>query len=586
MRFNTTDRNRAPGRARRQVTVRGMVVGVALAGVLVVGLSSAAVAAGKSTTTTRVKDEQAITIGAEEFPPVLNDMTVQGNGEWTGMIVGPALARGYMLMPDFSYQPWLFSKDCSVVTDTPFTVDCQIRPDAKWSDGVPITADDFKFTYETIMNPKNDVVTRDGYDQITAFNVVSPTEFQMVFKEVFAPFRDLWAGTGAPVLPEHVLEGQNFNTVWNKCICDPKTKQPISSGPMLVQSFTPDTQVTLVPNPNYWGQKATVPKVVFIPTTDSDSEINAFRAGEVDMIYPQNQIGLRQKIESVPGAKYETSLGPQWEHFDMLSSVPGFNDLTVRKAIATAMPRQQIVDRVVKDANSNAQVLDNTQWMTDQKQYEPNWDVYPASGDVTKANQMLDADGWKLGSDGIRAKNGVKLSFDLGTTSGNQARELAEQIIQAQMKKIGIKMTIQNSPDILDTKMPGFDFQSLIFAWVGSPDPFGNNIIWQSTSIPQKCPLAKAKKGDCDFSGANYTKIDDPTVDSLLKQADTTTDPTVRATLYNEVDQQLATNSVTVIPLFQKPTQLGYKGTIGGVEDNPTQDGFTWNIQDWTYTGG
>jgi peptide/nickel transport system substrate-binding protein len=556
----------------------GAVVGALL---LVVGAS----VAGAATKRPPAKASHAITIGAEEFPPVLNDMTAQGNGQWTGMIVGPALARGYMLMPDFSYQPWLFSKDCTVVTNDPFTVDCQIRPDAKWSDNVPLTANDFKFTYETIMNPKNNVVTRDGYDQISAFNVISPTEFQMVFKAPFAPYRDLWAGTSTGVLPEHVLEGQNFNKVWNACICDPKTKQPIGSGPMLVQSFTPDQQVTLVPNPNYWGEKATVPKVVFIPTTDSSSEVNAFRAGEVDLIYPQNQIGLRKKIESVDGAKYETSLGPQWEHFDMLSTVPGLDDLTVRKAIATAMPRQQIVDRVVKDANDNAQVLNNTQWMVDQKQYEPNWDVYPASGDVSTANSLLDAAGWKLGADGVREKNGVKLSFQLGTTSGNQARELAEQLIQAQMKKIGVKMTIQNSPDILDTKMPGFDFQSLIFAWVGSPDPFGNNIIWQSTSIPEKCSLANAKKGNCDYSGANYTKIEDPTVDALLKQADGETDPAVRASLYNQVDQQLATNSVTVIPLFQKPTQLGYKATISGVQDNPTQDGFTWNIQDWTFSG-
>ena len=110
------------------------------------------------------------------------------------------------------------------------------------------------------MNPKNNVVTRNGYDKITAFNVVSPTEFQMVFKQVFAPFRELWAGASTAVLPKHVLEGQNFNKVWNKCICDPKTGKPIGSGPMLVESFTPDQQVTLVPNPNYWGKKATVPE--------------------------------------------------------------------------------------------------------------------------------------------------------------------------------------------------------------------------------------------------------------------------------------------------------------------------------------
>ena len=174
---------------------------------------------------------------------------------WTGMIVGPALARGYKLLPDFSYEPWIFDKDCTVLAKSPFTVDCTIRPEAKWSDGVAITADDFKFTFDTIMNEKNNVVTRNGYDKILEFNVVSPTEFQMVFEEMFAPYRELWASTSTTVLPKHVLEGTNFNKVWNTCICDPKTKKPISSGPMLVQSFTPDQQVTLVPNPNYWGKQ-------------------------------------------------------------------------------------------------------------------------------------------------------------------------------------------------------------------------------------------------------------------------------------------------------------------------------------------
>jgi peptide/nickel transport system substrate-binding protein len=407
----------------------------------------------------------------------------------------------------------------------------------------------------------------------------------MVFKEVFAPYRELWASTSTLVLPKHILEGTNFNKVWNTCICDPKTKKPIGSGPMLVQSFTPDKQATLVPNPNYWSKKAAVSKVVFVPITDSNSEINAFRAGEVDMIYPQNQIGLRKRIESADGARYTSALGPQWEHFDMLTTVPGLSDLAVRKAIATAMPRQQIVDRVVKDANENAAVLDNTMWMTNQRQYEPNWSMYPASGDVDAANKLLDDAGWTRGSDGTRAKNGVKLSFTVGTTTGNKAREFAEQIIQEQLAKIGVKIVIKNSPDMLDTKIVGFDYQTILFAWVGSPDPYGNNVIWLERAIPEKCPPGRAKAEECDYSGTNYTKLRDPTLDALLDASDRETDPVKRAALFNQADLRLAENDVTTIPLFQKPTQLGYRDTISGVQDNPTADGFTWNIEDWSVRG-
>jgi peptide/nickel transport system substrate-binding protein len=545
-------------------------------------LASIGVSASTGSASAASSASGTITVGAEEFPPVLNNMTPEGNGQWTGMITGPALARGYKLRPDFSYEPWIFDKDCAVLTQSPFTVSCTIRPDAVWSDGVPISSTDFKFTFDTIMNPDNNVVSRNGYDKIREFNVISPTEFQMVFEEVFAPFRDLWAGTSTTVLPMHVLDGTNFNKVWNTCICDPKTKKPIASGPMMVQSFERDREVTLIPNKSYWGTKAAVDKVVFIPALDSNSEINAFRTGEVDMIYPQNQIGLRKKIESVDGARYASTLGPQWEHFDMLSTVKGFDDIEVRKAIATAMPRQDIVDRVVKDANDEAVVLNNVMWMANQPQYVPNWSKYPANGDVDAANAMLDAAGWVRGSDGVRAKDGVKLSFKLGTTPGNQARELAEQIIQERMKALGIKFTIKNSDDILWKKMTGFDYQSLIFAWVGSPDPYSNNVIWLSTAIPERCPPRLADADECDYSGQNYTRTSVPAVDDLLNAADRETDPAVRADLYNQADLQLAENAVTVIPLFQKPTQLGYTTSISGVRDNPTQDGFTWNIEEWT----
>ena len=203
----------------------------------------------------------------------------------------------------------------------------------------------------------------------------------MVFKEVFAPFRELWAGTSTTVLPQHILEGQNFNKVWNNCICDPKTKKPDQQRPDAGAVVHPRPAGDARPEQELLGGKiAQVPKVVFVPVRDSNSELNAFRAGEVDMIYPQNQIGLRKKIEAVDGAKYTSTLGPQWEHFDMLSTVPGLDDLQVRKAIATAMPRQQIVDRVVKDANDNAEVLNNTKYMVNQQQYVPNWEIYPAIG--------------------------------------------------------------------------------------------------------------------------------------------------------------------------------------------------------------
>ncbi len=168
--------------------------------------------------------------------------------------------------------------------------------------------------------------------------------------------------------------------------------------------------------------------------------------------------------------------------------------------------------------------------------------MYPATGDVEAAKAMLDDAGWMPGSDGVRARRAsVKLAFTIGTTSGNQARILSEQIMQQQLEKIGVKLTIKNSPDMLDTKMTGFDFQTIIFAWVGSPDPYQGNMIWLSSSIPAQCPEKVAKACECDYSGQNYTKVKDPKVDELLNATDREPDPVVRAQLFNQADQQLAT---------------------------------------------
>ena len=240
------------------------------------------------------------------------------------MIVGPALARGYKLLPDFSYEPWIFDKDCTVPAVSPFTVDCTIRPDAKWSDNVPITADDFKFTYDTIMNPKNNVVTRNGYDKIREFNVISPTEFQMVFEEIFAPYRDLWASTSTAGPPEARARGRELQQGLEHLHLRPEDEEADRQRPDARAVVHARPAGHARPEPELLGRRRrTVSKVVFIPITDSNSEVNAFRAGEVDMIYPQNQIGLRKRIESADGAKYTSALGPQWEHFDMLTTVPG-----------------------------------------------------------------------------------------------------------------------------------------------------------------------------------------------------------------------------------------------------------------------
>ena len=94
--------------------------------------------------------------------------------------------------------------------------------------------------------------------------------------------------------------------------------------------------------------------------------------------------------------------------------------------------------------------------MVNQQQYQPNWDMYPASGDVEAAKRILDAAGWVPGSDGVRQKGNVKLAFTVGTTSGQPGpRSCPSRSSSSSCKKIGVKLTIKNSPDILDVNLLG-----------------------------------------------------------------------------------------------------------------------------------
>ena len=137
--------------------------------------------------------------------------------------------------------------------------------------------------------------------------------------------------------------------------------------------------------------------------------------------------------------------------------------------------------------------------------------------------------------------------------------------MQQQLKKIGVKLTIKNSPDILDTNMTGFDFQTLIFAWVGGPDPYTGQRDLAVDRDPGAVLEAPGQGRRVRLLGSELHEDQGP-AGRRAAQRQPTRKPIRRRgrSVYNQVDQQLATNDVTVIPLFQKPTQLGYRDTING----------------------
>lgn len=448
------------------------------------------------------------------------------------------------------------------------SVTYNIHPDAAWADGTPVTADDFAFTQDTTMDEANNMTSRSGNDQIINYEVVDAKTFRVDFATVFAPWQTLFS----TIYPKHMLEGEDFNTVWNDTIT-------MGSGPFMVDTWTKDQNIKLVRNPNYWrdtfvdGSAAGDVQEIVIPfIEDSQTQVQALRGREIDMMYPQPQLDLVEQVAALDGVTSEAGAGPVWEHFDFNHSDPRLAKAFVRQAISMGIDRGSIVEAIIQPLAPEIEVLNNTIWMGNSANYEDHfsqWGYNPEG-----ATALLEENGCTLGGDGVYECDGDRMSFTWTTTAGNEARELQFEIAQASLADVGIEVTPQFGPAsevFADDAFYGDadSWQIFNFAWVGSPDPFGGNTLYYCEG--------EAASGFGDLNNLRYCNEE---VDALVKSTDAMVDPVERAATYNAADKIWLENAAQ-IPLYQKPTFFAWYEDIVGPRDNATQAGPMWNVETW-----
>ena len=318
-------------------------------------------------------------------------------------------------------------------------------------------------------------------------------------------------------------------------------------------------------NDKYYGKRPALDKIVYRYITDSAAEPQALANNEVQMIYPQPQLDLIDQVKKIQGVKTETNLGLTFEHIDFNFKNSLLADIAVRKAIATGIDRQELLNATVKQFTDKAAVLNNRMFMPSQKGYQDNAGGI-SKGDIAGAQKLLDAAGYTKGPDGIYAKNGQPLKFRYTVTQGNKLRERTEEIFIAQMKKVGIAVDPVNTTKLGSTLSSG-DFDIIQFGWVGTPFPVSSNqSIYLSTG------------------GQNYGKFVNADVDKLFPQAIREIDPQKANNTANQIDKILFDQMAT-LPLYQKPTFLAYYDRYANIVDNPTSQGPFYNVQDWGLKG-
>jgi peptide/nickel transport system substrate-binding protein len=488
-------------------------------------------------------------------------LDVDCNAFWNVVFQTPVIRGAFLFTPKFTYKPDLISK--FKFQTGPQRVTYVIRKNAKWSDGVPVTGKDFKFTWQVTQDPKNkDHIDPLGYEDIRSVTGSGKT-VKITFKRNFAAWRDLFNY----VLPQHALQGTDMLTVWNDCICNPKKgNAPIGDGPFLVTHYDRGSGITLTRNPRPWfGKKAKLNSIVFRFITNTNSEIQAIRSGEVDAIYPQPQLALAD-LRGQSGLKVVSHVGLQFEHVEIEQGAHGnplAKQLWMRRALMQAFNRVAAAKALYGTLNPSVGPLQSLVRLKGEKGYSNDFGKYNYS--PAKIETAMKAHNCTKGGDGIYTCSGTKVSFDFASTTGNALRTLAFTIFQDQAQKAGIQLKNGFVPagTLFGSKLPAHDFDLAMFTYLVRVDPHYNVSTFT-------CGNA-----------SNYTEYCNRTVTKWLGQSDRELNDAKRLALIVKVGKVLA-NDVPMVPLYQRPTYLVYKTSVKGMVDNATSQGPSFNAEAWS----
>lgn len=512
-----------------------------------------------------------VVIVHDQEPGILNNYLSEGNGYTVSLVMNKILAGGVYYNDKVQLKPELLTALPRILKKEPLVATATYKPTARWSDGRQITGADFLATYRTIMNPAWDIVSREGWEDIARIKVNGKS-----FTVTFKPKRAYAAWDlilGASPMPAHKVAGQDFNKLWSDSI-------DISSGPFKFQSWQKGTQLTIVKNPAYRaGPQAKLDRIVFRYIAGA-SQFQALKSGEGDVVEPQPQV---QIVDFYKDNKFKVQVGPsyQWEHLDFQQGAkahPALKKKFVRQAIITGINRAQIreVLYVKTGLVANTKLIPVLQ-SNIFKPFEPAYRSPYARWKFSQRNAiaMLKKNGCTGGPDTPSSGNsrifscpGVgQLSFEFTTTSGNPLRALTFEIIQRQLKSVGIEFKPRFiSPAVLfgGGTLTGGDWQAVMFTFLGGP-----------TSSATYFGI-----GGCG-GDQNYGKSCNPKASALLKKAQFTADPADRNKLLHQAEVILA-DEVFSIPLFSRPAYLLNSNRVKGPIKNPTQQGSTWNAENWT----
>jgi peptide/nickel transport system substrate-binding protein len=541
---------------------RGELVarGVALVAAIAVSLLAVAGAGGADAQSPKRGGTVVLLRLAFTEPGCLNPLTCPVHGD---PMLTQVLEGAFEIGPDLVPRPNLVSH--VDVDRSPFSLTYHIRPQARWSDGVPVTASDFRFTHRMLSAHLEDP---DGiYDRVRSVRVLDAKTFRVDLREPFAKWERLLYNI---VLPRHVLAGRDVTKVWIDGIDDPRTGRPIGSGPFLVADWQRGARLTLVRNPRYWGpHTAYLDRFVWrFARQDPLDPIAPLRQNEFDVTLSLGGSFVSadiardvRKLEAWRVLAWPTNA---MEHFAFRVGPGGHPALRlklVRRALAFGIDRVAIAREILSDVSSAVRrPLDSTAFYANEPLYRANWSGYRY--DVARSRQLLEQAGCRRGDDGVYSCAGERLRLRFVTSAGNPVRTRTLELAQAHLRKVGVDVDLEFAPSgaFLNQILVRGDFDAVLFAWVN----FGG-LVWP--------------EGWCEHE-QNFVGFCSRLITRDLQQVDRIVDPVQRARVLNAADAKLA-RAVPALPVVQPVFRAVIKPTVRGIHPGGSQFELSENSEDW-----
>ena len=526
-----------------------------------------------------------------------NTLSAPGNTTWNQDVVN-------------AIQPWIvkfddhanIAADAGLATvtktsDRPLVIEYAFNPRAVWSDGEPVGCDDVYLAWVADNGVAQDAGTgkplfepaaTTGWDQIA--DVACSADGTIATVTYATPFSD-WKSLVANLMPAHVVADHAGLTspaairtayaagdvatlkkvadFWNNGFTikdgfDPSVE--LSAGPYRLGRIGSDQAVTLVRNERYWGPAGRLDTIVFRVVANEGAQAQALANREVDVIggTGTDPDGVN-RLKSLKGVTVSIGGSYTFEHIDFNFQFPLFRDKAVRQAVADCIPRQDILDKLVKPVQGDAVLLQNRLFFPNQAGYTDTSGGRYDRVDIAAAKAALEADGWRLDGD-VYAKNGNRLEFEL-LHKDVAPRSAIAQLTQASCAAAGIAIVDDGERNWSDRVAHG-NFEAVDFSWTGTPQLSQQRSTYHTPAGPEDL-------------ASNFGAYSNAEVDTLLDVLATETDEAKVVDAANRADTLLWQDLATV-PLYQAPAVVAWADNVHGVRPNPTYQGLTWNVETWT----